>query len=414
MSRMLVALAPLAVALLAVFPGDARRRPDTVALTNGTRLQGVVVYQDEAELILRVGTRDTTYAMKEVAKVDARAANLSQMIDSWLHSKGDEEALLDAANNCQRLELADEESLLRWKLVLRAPDNAQYHKDLHHEQREGVWGLKDGDRWVSLEAWLAPRELKNSWKLQSTHFELRTDGPMEPGIDALLDLECLYQAFFQKFGRDLHSYEVVERVKVEVQGRKRNFSAPTKSAVSWFDPRGNVMYLDAAKGLDRARMLMDGTRALLCNSGSRQRVIDGVIPAWVEAGLSTWVGWNLHGEIGRAVWDPIPFATLLDKVVETDKREPIKLTRLLNTGTIEFDDSARGQEHYAEAFTFVDFLLGSAGEKYRVRFLEFLRNTYRGKGSPPQFFDALAVEGTQIEAEWLRWVREQAAASARK
>jgi len=170
--------------------------------------------------------------------------------------------------------------------------------------------------------------------------------------------------------------------------------------VSWFDPRGNVIYIDAAKGIDRARMLMDGTRALLCNSGSRQRVIDGVIPPWVEAGLSTWVGWNLHGELGRAVWDPAPFVALFHKVVETDAREPIKLTRLLNAATLGFDESALGQENYAQAFTFVDFLLGSAGEKYRLRFLEFLRNTYRGKGSPPQFFDALQLKGPEIEAEW--------------
>lgn len=407
---MLAVLAPLCAAL-AFFPaGDTKRKPDTVLLQNGQKLQGIVVYQDEAELVLRVSTRDTTYAMKDVRKIDARAANLSQMIEGWLKGKANEEGLLDTANNCERLELADEESLLRWKLVLGWPKNEEYHKQLGHELREGVWGLKEGERWVPLETWLAPRELKNSWKLQSTHFELRTDGPMDPGIDALLDLECLYQAFFQKFGHELHSYEVVERIKVEVQSRKRNFSAPTKNAVSWFDPRANVIYLDAQKGLDRARMLMDGTRALLCNSGSRQRVIDGVIPPWVEAGLSTWVGWNLHGELGRAVWDPLPFAAMFEKVVAADAREPIKLTRVLNTSTIEFDESQRGQEHYAEAFTFVDFLLGSAGEKYRVRFLEFLRNTYRGKGSPPEFFGAMQVEGAEVEAEWLRWVRGQAAA----
>lgn len=406
-------LLPFLVALVALgLAGDGKRKPDSVVLQNGTKLAGIVVYRDEAELVLRVGTRDTTYAMKDVAKVDARASNLSDLIASWLKGKpGDEEALRDAANESQRLELFDEEALLRWKLVLLWPDNEAYHKDLGHEQREGAWGLKEGERWVALKEWLAPRELKNAWKLQSTHFELKTDGPMDTGIDALLDLECLYQAFFQKFGRELHSYEVVERVKVELQARKRNFSAPTKNAVSWFDPRANVIYLDAAKGLDRARMLMDGTRALLCNSGSRQRVIDGVIPPWVEAGLSTWVGWNLHGELGRAVWDPAPFTAMFVKVVESDAREPVKLSKLLNTATIAFDESPLGQEHYAQAFTFVDFLLGSAGEKYRLRFLEFLRNTYRGKGSPPQFYDALQLKGPEIEAEWLAWVKAQAAAA---
>jgi hypothetical protein len=391
------------------FAGDGKRKPDTVTLQNGTKLAGIVVYRDEAELVLRIGTRDTTYAMKDVSKVDARATNLSDMIESWLKGKpGDEEAIHDAANYCQRLELFDEESLLRWKLVLLWPASEPYHKELGHELREGVWGLKEGERWVALKEWLAPRELKNSWKLASTHFELKTDGPLDAAIDALLDLECLYLAFFQKFGHDLHSYEVVERVKVEIQSRKRNFSAPTKAAVSWFDPRANVIYLDGQKGLDRARMLMDGTRALLCNSGSRQRVIDGVIPPWVEAGLSTWVGWNLHGEIGRAVWDPLPFAAMLKKVAETDAREPIKLTKLLNSAPLAFDESALGQEHYAQAFTFIDFLLGSAGEKYRLRFLEFLRNTYRGKGSPPQFYDAMQLKGPEIETEWLAWVKAQA------
>jgi len=293
--------------------------------------------------------------------------------------------------------------------VLAFPEVEQYHKDLGHELREGAWGLKENERWVGLKEWLVPRELKNSWKLQSTHFALKSDGPMNEAIDALLDLECLYLAFFQKFGRDLHSYEVVERIQVEFQSKKRNFSAPTKGALSWFDPRANVIYLDGAKGLDRARMLMDGTRALLCNTGSRQRVIDGVIPAWVEAGLSTWVGWNLHGDLGRAVWDPAPFTALLRKVVLTDGKEPIKLSRLLNAATIAFDDSELGQEHYAEAFTFVDFLLGAGGEKYRLRFLEFLRNTYRGKGSPPQFFDAMQLKGPEVESEWLSWVRAQAA-----
>jgi hypothetical protein len=405
-------LAPLpALALLAALAGspEQKRKPDSVTLQNGTQLAGIVVYRDEAELVLRVGTRDTSYPAKDVAKVDARASNLSDWIESWLKGKpGDEEALRDAANHCQRLELSDEESLLRWKLVLAWPESEQYHKDLGHELREGAWGLKEGERWIALKEWLAPRELKNSWRLASTHFELRTDGPMDVAIDALLDLECLYEAFFRKFGRELHSYEVLERIKVELQSRKRNFSAPTKAAVSWFDPRGNVIYLDGAKGIDRARMLMDGTRALLCNSGSRQRVIDGVIPAWVEAGLSTWVGWNLHGELGRAVWDPVPFVAMFARVVAADAKEPVKLSKLLNSAPLAFDESELGQERYAEAFTFVDFLLGSGGEKYRLRFLEFLRNTYRGKGSPPQFFDALGLKGPEIEAEWLAWVRAAA------
>jgi len=404
---------PLLPALLAFallgFGGDAKRKPDSVTLQNGTKLAGIVVYRDEVELVLRVGTRDTTYAMKDVSKVDARATNLSDMIESWLKGKsGDEDLIRDTANYSQRLELFDEESLLRWKLALKWPDNESYHKDLGHELREGVWGLKENERWIPLKDWLAPRELKNSWKLQSTHFELKTDGALDAAIDVLLDLECLYYAFFQKFGRELHSYEVVERVKVELQSRKRNFSAPTKTAVSWFDPRANVIYLDAAKGLDRARMLMDGTRALLCNSGSRQRVIDGVIPPWVEAGLSTWVGWNLHGELGRTVWDPVPFTAMFKLVVETDAKEPIKLTKLLNSASLAFDESPLGQACYAQAFSFVDFLLGSGGEKYRLRFLEFLRNTYRGKGAPPQFYDAMQLKGPEIEGEWLAWVKAQA------
>jgi hypothetical protein len=407
----MLSLFPALLALATLASGlEQKRTPDSVTLRNGTKLAGIVVYRDDAELVLRVGTRDTTYAMKDVAKIDARATHLADMIESWLRGKpGDEEALLDAANLCERLELLDEESLLRWKLVLAYPANEAYHKELGHEPREGVWGLKESERWIPLGQWLAPRELKNSWKLASTHFELKTDGELGLALDTLLDLECLYQAFFQKFGHELHSYEVVERIKVELQSRKRNFSAPTKAAVSWFDPRANVIYLDAAKQLDRARMLMDGTRALLCNSGSRQRVIDGVIPPWVEAGLSTWVGWNLHGELGRAVWDPAPFTVMLRKVVLMDSKEPIKLSRLLNAATLAFDDSELGQEHYAKAFTFVDFLLGSAGEKYRLRFLEFLRNTYRGKGSPPQFFDAMQLKGPEIEAEWLAWVRARAA-----
>jgi len=353
--------------------------------------------------------------MKDVSKVDARATNLSDMIESWLKGKsGDEDLIRDTANYSQRLELFDEESLLRWKLALKWPENESYHKDLGHELREGVWGLKENERWIPLKDWLAPRELKNSWKLQSTHFELKTDGALDVAIDVLLDLECLYYAFFQKFGRELHSYEVIERVKVELQSRKRNFSAPTKTAVSWFDPRANVIYLDAAKGLDRARMLMDGTRALLCNSGSRQRVIDGVIPPWVEAGLSTWVGWNLHGELGRTIWEPVVFTAMFKLVAEADAKEPIKLTKLLNSASLSFDESPLGQVCYAQAFSFVDFLLGSGGEKYRLRFLEFLRNTYRGKGAPPQFYDAMQLKGPEIEAEWLAWVKSLAPASGPK
>src|SRR6185503_16061662 len=104
------------VALAALVPGgDSKRKPDAVTLRNGTKLSGIVVYQDEAELVLRVGTRDTTYPMKDVAKVDARATNLADQMERWLKAKpGDEEALHDAANNCQRFELSDEEALLRW------------------------------------------------------------------------------------------------------------------------------------------------------------------------------------------------------------------------------------------------------------------------------------------------------------
>jgi hypothetical protein len=128
-------------------------------------------------------------------------------------------------------------------------------------------------------------------------------------------------------------------------------------------------------------------------------------------GLSARVAANMQGEPGHAAWKPALWDDMVQRVAYAfDGKTPPRLGRLLICSVAEFDE--HNLDRYAQAYTLVDFCLSAAGERYRLRFLEYLRNTYRGKGAAPQLYETLRTSEEELERDWLEYVRKCSAGLA--
>ena len=394
---------------LAAGAGD-HRVPDSIELVSGAKLEGRVVYHEAGELVLRNGTRDKAFPMKEVRKVFARAENESEALLRWFECKPAETIpVLAVASFCERMDLLEEANLFRWQVLWIDPHNEEARSVLGHEQHGGEWGLRQGSakQWISLTDWAAAhKDWKSAWELSSTHYRIKSDLPFRTNADALLDLECLYYAFFKRCGSALHSFEVIEPMPVELHATRDSYPEKIKGRMAYYEPSTNAVYIDASNGLDRGLLYHEAVHQLLCNSGARDRVQQGVVPPWLDEGLAEYVRFSMIGPSARPQWEDRFELPVFQRLAR--ESDGFELSRVLNYALADFDASPKGLTHYAQAYTLVAYFLRAGGDAYRLRFLDWLRQTYRGKSAPPQFLEALSVDAKTLEAAWKDFVKKTA------
>lgn len=386
--------------------GDGRSA-DQVELKNGTKLGGRVVYEDETKVVLRDGSRFREFERQEVKLVVSRAANAREALGRWLDLKpADPHALLDIVRFCERMDLDDDARVFARAALVADPRDTEAHETLGHQRRSAGWVERDGARWVAFEELGDVRsDWKTAWELASTHYHLRTNLDMATAVTTLLDLECFYQAFFSRFGRELTLYEVVEPMGAHVHRLRDTFPIVMAGRGAYYDEALNTLLVDASNGLDRGLLIHEATHQLLSCTAERARGSSSDIPAWLDEGLAEYMRACTTGLPGRARFVEGLVASQ-HFARHAQASEPYSLARVLSLDSAEFQASSKSDLKYAQAYTLVQFCLHGQGEKYRRRFFDFVRGAYRAKGSPTHFKTAIDADGDAFEKAWTAYVRE--------
>lgn len=400
-----LALAPLGLASLLLFAGD---EGDRVVLQNGKTLLGRVLFEGEARIVLRQGTRDVELDPGTVASVRSRRRALEGLLQE-APGAHDVAALGRLAEQADAAGLAGEAAAFWWRLLELDPGHAPAHEALGHRKRGASWGVPVGTRVVGLET---RRELAqdwgSAWELASFHYRLRSNLPLGTSLDVLFDLERLYLALDRLLGHELELADVCRPMGVCLHADAASYPESAGEAGRYL-PEVDEVHLDASRGFSFATLAHELTHQWLYDTAFREQKREGEVPSWLDEGLAEYVAasvaaWpELRFEPGRA--HPLHFRT------HARAKDPHDLTRVLSFSTGDYYASSDRDLKYAQSYTLVHYLLHGreGGElRWRAGFLEFLRAVQRGKGSSTDLKRCLGTDWRTLEAGWTAYVRERA------
>jgi len=401
------------LALLTLGSSNDKRVADVVELKDGTKVEGRVVYEDPSLVVVRSAARDREIAMKDVALVHSRIAELRAVLDRWDRETPTSAAgMLELVQLCDKADLTDEAQLFAWRALLLDPKNEEAHKRLGHTLHNGSWLVHDGAKTIPFASiGDARKEWKDAWSFATTHYRLRTNLDLKRATDMAFELESFYRTFFDAFGRELKLYEVVDPMSAQVHADKQSFPAVVSYRDAYFDSSTSTLLVNAVNGFEPRVLFHEATHEILFNTAERTKGARGEIPAWLDEGLAEYMGSCMQGLDAHPVFTPGAIA-LGHFNVFAEARTPYDLARVLTFNSGDFMATSRSDLKYAEAYTLVHFLLNGEGGKHKKGFLDFVRRAYKGQSSSTHFRDALGGHEHELEEAWFAYVRQIAADGA--
>lgn len=399
--RLCVALGWSALALGA----STAAAQDRVRLTDGTAVEGRVVLEAKDRVVVRVGSKDRSVPNAQVAAIDSLARSLRELLDRWRGAPPNSPAaLLDLAQFAKGRKLSGEARTFALLALARNREFEPAHVFLGHERKGANWSVPQKNGSLRYEAWIErSRDFSDGWRLESTHFALRSNLELEQACFALLELEFAYQAFFDWLGPELELQELLEPIHVQVHADKRSYPGGSGNA-GFFDDESNTAFLDASTAFDPAALVHEATHGLLFNTAMRTRASLGSIPAWLNEGLAETLRFARDGALANPRYDFERRAAFY-ATIHSQAPKPLDLGRVLALSVEDFVFSSHIGLAYAQSYTLVQFCLRGDERAHRARFFEYLRSCYLGKSSATAFKAALQTNERDFERAWLAFVR---------
>jgi hypothetical protein len=381
--------------------GEIAPAPDVVRLKNGRSQEGRVVYEDDLEVVLLVKTRARKIAKEDVASVRSIRAELPRALDQIAALRsGDLGAHHALAQSLEERNLPNEAQLVHRMVLGFRPADDLANEKLGHRRRGKHWTLPHSGRYYRLEE--RERLLADwggAWELASTHYDVRTNLPLQEAIQTTLDLERTYRGFYRIFGPDLELWEVTEPMEAHVHADAASFPESFGAGRSYFSPSAGRLVVNASQGLPLRTMVHEATHGLLYFSSVDKRSARRSWPGWLDEGLAEYMEACRTGSPGTIAFLPgQPNDRHFHTHSGSDK--PFKLSRVLNFQSNDFGGTSRTDLKYAQSYTLVDFCLHGEDERHRAGFFEFLRSVYDGKSSSTHFKKALGTREKELEDGW--------------
>lgn len=381
--------------------------PDLVERKDGRTLEGIVVYEDDEQLVLRVKSVEKELPRSEIASVRAALRELPKALDEiGKLGKANIAAHLLLAADLETRNLPLEARLLYWRVLLLDPNNEPANLALGHRQRQKSWVSEHEGHWWKLDELQRKRQADfgDAWELLTTHYLVRTDLPLAQAIDCALDLERLFLGFYGVLGPGMQLRAVTERMTASIHATTSSFPQVGQGRAGYYSPAEGTLYMNAAGGLRRSTLVHEGTHQLVDYSACRMRPGKGKVPGWLNEGLAQYMEAAMTGKPGELVivpgrLDMSKFAT------HGGEPDPYRMNRVLNFQSDDFMASSKVHLKYSQSYTLVTFCLHGDAGAYRAGFFEFLKSAYDGKSSSTHFKKAIGVKERVLEEAWAAYVK---------
>jgi hypothetical protein len=413
--RMLLALVVLAVAVRGGAQDDLR---DRVTKRDGRVVTGRVLEPfADGELVVLQGGKRVRIDGKDVAARDLVGARVKAFCERRVKQKDSvraqqflvDQAAADGLDGLARLQAT-------W-LVLRDDTDEKAHLFLGHERSAKGWLWPHDGRKLTLDQ-LEVALAKDPIVLRGERFTLRCDAGLKTNVDALLDLEALGAAWYDRFGAELQLREVLQPIAVVAFRNADVFPKWGFRPVPYFVPaphgdEARTFYFGPAPERPE-RLFFVGTQGLLYHSligeVGRQSDRDRTCP-WLEVGLGMWMERTMQGPAGFAAPGK-PSGQDMQAFVALGRT--YRLTHLLHLpmyGSFYLTDDRDTTVNWNAAAAFVAWLLDENNQPdTRAPFLQFVRAALRErKGDSSSAFDRVFGRRIEdLEQPWREWLAKTA------
>lgn len=391
---------------------------DRITRTDGREVRGRIVdpFAEDQITVLQGGKR-VRIPRAEIQATATVADAVRAFCDRRARMKDSlraQEYLIDEAVKAELPGLARLQAM--W-VALHDDTNEKAHTFLGHQKTQKGWlWLHEGKRMSREQLDVALQ--KQPLELVGERFTLRCDAGLQTNVAALLDLEQLGVAWYERFGKDLQLQETLQPVHVVAHRNVDEFPKWGFRPVPYYVPRphadlARTFYAGPAP-VRPEKLFFVGTQGLLYRSmigeASRQDDRDRVC-AWLEIGFGMLMQQTMDGPAGFARPGELRAKDL--QALQALGRG-YRLTHLLHLpmyGSFYLTDDTATAVNWAAATMFVAWLLEPDKQtKRREAFLQFVRAALlERKGDSSTLFDKTMGQRVEdLDEPWRAWLAKTA------
>ncbi|MSR63444.1 MAG: hypothetical protein EXS08_13455 [Planctomycetes bacterium] len=380
---------------------------DLLVFADGKQQACRVLLETENKVVYRVGNKTSEVSRVALENIVSVERSLSAFLKRFASVKpGDVPALAELANSAEVNHLPGEARDTWIRILTLDPQNEQAWTRLGGARRDGVWQLRVGGRFYTLEE-LRTRvsDWQNALELHTAHFLIRTDGSPERALDLAIDVERAYLTFYDVFGQPLELYTFDEVPAIHLFNDPKDFRSPPKPGQpAWFERGSNVLNVNGQQASERGPIVAEFSEALIFNAFRRTLAKTGELEPWARKGLEQAFATAVRPDPGRVVFD-FTAPNLAYFQAQASDPKPLSLEQVLRAGFASFDSGKDKDRYAAQAYTLLHFLVFYENSKYRLGLANYLKNSYLGKGGVANFLEALTVDQKTLEAHWTSHVK---------
>jgi hypothetical protein len=401
----------LIIALLCGLLGEDPPQ-DTVTLTRGKPLKGVILRHDAGGLWLAKKTRIKHYPLEEVVNTEGprtvRQEYLKKLKTAFSEVP-DADTSFALSQWCQKNELLREVNLHLWRALLIDPKHEAAHKALDHKRWRGLWRIPTQGRGkISLGDLREYRrtDFSHAWKFTTTHFDIRCAGDLPDLVRLCADLEFLYDAYYSTFQEIIGFWEAQQPILIHIYPDKASMPNLANTVDAYYHKASRTVHTYFHDGIAK-ELIHETTHALLAQSIREFARNDPAIPGWLNEGLAEYMEVSFAGSPGKPDYEAGRENPKHFEVHAKHKRAD-SIQRVLTYDSGEFMASTDQSLKYAQSYNLVQYLLHGAEEERKEGFLRFLQSVYERKGSSSHFKKALGLKDwDDFEEDWMKWLRTQ-------
>ncbi|MCY2959040.1 MAG: hypothetical protein NTY35_02655 [Planctomycetota bacterium] len=404
-------LSTLLISALTLFPAGSRDEPDVLRLQGGKTIECRVLYEDSTRIVYRAKGKSAEIGRSEVAAVESVENSLRTYLRKYDESdRGNPRAQAELAQWAESNGLPGEAQCGWIRILNLEPLNELAWAKLGGVKQRDVWKLKVRGRFYSIEEL---RKRVSDWKtaleLPTAHFLVRSDGDPARLLDAAIDVERAWLAFYDVFGTALTLYVFDETPELNFVTDPKDYPSPPVPGMSvWFDRVANSLNCNLTENPNRTAIASEFCELMIFNAF--RRTLDkrtGDIEGWVRSGIAMTFGFGFRPDPGHATFDfKVPEVGQFRLVAED--KDPLPLKRILGSGRGAYDGGPGSERYVAAAYTLVHFLAFGDEGKHRAQFGEYMRDAYIGKSGASRLYEKLGLDEKALESAWREYVKRTA------
>jgi hypothetical protein len=402
----MLSLAPFLLALAPLAAGP-QNKPDLVVLENGKEIECRVLFEDDERVIYKASRKAKEVARDEVAEVQSIERSMRSFLERYSALEPTEVgALSELALWAESQDLPGEARNLWIRIVLLDSENEQAWTKLGGSNGRRGWRIRVRGRYYTLEKL---RERAGEWKtameLPTAHFLVKTS--MEPvrALDISIDLERLYQMYYDKIGQPMQLYPFDEVPELHIYGDSEDAPRPPQPTwTAWYERVGNAVLVRGVEA--NVHEIRKSVIYLMIRNSFRkaQGNRDGALPYWAREGIANAFAFALRPNPGKLEAEPgVPYVQWFADQANDEK--PLAIKKILDSGLGSFQTGPREEQYVRQAYTLVFFLVNAEDGKYRKLFVEYLRSAFDGKGAASHFKKIFDMDFDDLDEEWNTYVR---------